>query len=87
MVARSSVLDGLGVKTEDMVVGDTVLATFVSSDPVTGMTSVPGVYVAGNISDPQAHVVTAAAAAVRTAAMINMDLVSERANRFDGAAG
>jgi thioredoxin reductase len=53
-----------------------VLGTFVPADP-TGATSVPGVWVAGNVSDPMAQVVVAAAAGLRAAAALNGDLVLE----------
>ncbi|MBS1675076.1 MAG: NAD(P)/FAD-dependent oxidoreductase, partial [Actinobacteria bacterium] len=45
-------------------------------DPV-GATTVPGVYVAGNASDPRAQVITAAGQGSATAIAINADLVTE----------
>ena len=56
--------------------GDRVLGAIVPSDP-SGATAVPGVYVAGNVTDLAAQVVVAAAGGVRAAAAINADLVAE----------
>ena len=41
-----------------------------------GQTSVPGVYAAGNVTDPAAIVIVAAAQGAQAAGMINMDLVT-----------
>jgi thioredoxin reductase (NADPH) len=40
---------------------------------------VPGIYVAGNVTDPQAQVITSAAAGLTAGAAINMDLIAEDA--------
>ncbi|MCY7373071.1 MAG: hypothetical protein LH461_05145 [Spirochaetaceae bacterium] len=40
-----------------------------------GRTTFPGIYVAGNVNDLVAQVVMAAAAGVKTAAVINGDLL------------
>jgi thioredoxin reductase len=48
----------------------------VPADP-TGATAVPGVWVAGNVADLRAQVVSAAAAGLNAGAMINADLVAE----------
>lgn len=87
MVARSEILASLGIATEDLVLAGVAVATYVPSDPVTGMTAVSGVYVAGNVTDPQAQVITAAGAAVKAAAMLNMDLIQEDATRALTAVG
>ena len=50
---------------------------FISADP-TGATSVPGVWVAGNVSDLSAQVVVSAAAGLRAGARINADLVDRK---------
>ena len=47
----------------------------VTADPM-GQTSVPGVYVAGNVTDPGAQVMAAAAAGTRVGAVVNFDLIS-----------
>jgi thioredoxin reductase len=45
----------------------------------TGATAVPGAWVAGNLTDPQAQVIAAAAAGLMAGAAINFDLVLEEA--------
>ncbi|OCI31149.1 NAD(P)/FAD-dependent oxidoreductase [Oerskovia enterophila] len=74
--ARSAVLTSLGVETEDQVVDGVTIGTFVPSDPQ-GATSVPGVRVAGNVTNIMAQVVAAAAAGVQAAAATNGDLIVE----------
>lgn len=49
---------------------------WVVADP-TGRTSVPGVWVAGNVADPRAQVITAAGEGSSAAIAINADLVEE----------
>ena len=46
-----------------------------------GLTSVPGVWAAGNVADPRAQVITSARAASAAAIAINADLVQEDAER------
>lgn len=72
MVASSQVLASLGIRPTDHPFG----GEFVPADP-TGLTEVPGVWVAGNVTDLGAQVVMAAAAAVSAAAAINADLIAE----------
>jgi thioredoxin reductase len=73
-VARSALLESLGVEvTEQPGIGSRV-----ASD-ATGRTSVPSVWVAGNVSDLSAQVVAAAGAT--TAAQINADLVADDVRR------
>ncbi|GAA0603795.1 NAD(P)/FAD-dependent oxidoreductase [Sporichthya brevicatena] len=43
----------------------------------TGQTTVPGVWVAGNVANPRAQVIVAAGEGVAAAAMLNADLVAE----------
>jgi thioredoxin reductase (NADPH) len=74
--ARTEVLEPLGLTTTEMCVGERVFATYVESD-AHGATAVPGVWVAGNVADPRAQVITAAAAGLTAAAAINADLVAE----------
>ncbi|QTG82151.1 NAD(P)/FAD-dependent oxidoreductase [Arthrobacter crystallopoietes] len=76
MDARAGFLDDLGMETAEQNFGDLVVGTFVASEP-TGATSVPGVYVAGNVTNLMAQVIVAAAAGVNTGAMINADLMME----------
>jgi thioredoxin reductase (NADPH) len=70
------VLEPLGLTTTEMCLGERVFATYVESD-AHGATAVPGVWVAGNVADPRAQVITAAAAGLTAAAAINADLVQE----------
>jgi NADPH-dependent glutamate synthase beta subunit-like oxidoreductase len=53
-----------------------VVGTRIEADR-TGATAVPGVWVAGNIADIQAQVITSAAAGLTADAAINFDLVLE----------
>jgi thioredoxin reductase len=76
MVARADLLGALGLKAADLEMGGHVLAQHVVADP-TGATEVPGVWVAGNVTDPRAQVVAAAAAGVMAAASVNADLIAE----------
>ena len=76
--ARAGVLEALGVPAVDQEMGGSVVGSAVPADP-TGATSVPGVWVAGNVSDLSAQVVVSAAAGLRAGAMINADLVGEDA--------
>jgi thioredoxin reductase len=73
MVARSAVLDGLGLRAVEHPSG---AGEYVPADP-TGRTEVPGVWVAGNVTDLSAQVGGAAAAGAFAAAQINFDLVTE----------
>ncbi|PVZ12942.1 NAD(P)/FAD-dependent oxidoreductase [Actinomycetospora cinnamomea] len=72
-VARSAVLEDLGVEVLDHALGGRYVATV---DP-TGRTAVPGVWVAGNVTDLSAQVVGAAAEGTLAGARINADLVEE----------
>lgn len=73
LVASSGVLKGLGLEptAHPMGIGESIAA-----DP-TGRTEVPGVWVAGNVTDVTAQVVGSAAGGVTAAAAINADLVAE----------
>jgi thioredoxin reductase len=53
------------------------IGTHVPAEDPTGRTSVPGVWVAGNVADPMAQVVSSAAAGLTAGAAINMDLIAE----------
>jgi thioredoxin reductase len=71
-VARSEVLTALGLHPTAHPFG----GEFVAAD-ATGLTQVPGVWVAGNVTDLAASVVVAAAGGASAAAAINADLVAE----------
>jgi thioredoxin reductase len=77
---RSGLIDSLGLETEQVRTGDDVEGTRVPSAP-TGATEVPGVYVAGNVTDLHAQVLAAAAAGLTTATAINTDLLEEDLQR------
>lgn len=74
--ARSAVLEGLGLKPVEVEVGGQVVATQVPAD-ATGATVVPGVWIAGNVADFRAQVISSAAAGLNAAAAINADLIAE----------
>ncbi|MDQ3897406.1 MAG: NAD(P)/FAD-dependent oxidoreductase [Actinomycetota bacterium] len=76
-VARADVLSSLGLEAAEHPLG---VGTYVASDP-TGLTGVPGVWVAGNVADPMSQVIGAAASGTVAAAAINADLVLEDVRR------
>jgi thioredoxin reductase len=82
MMARSDVLAWLGLQPTPHPLG---YGEFIRAD-ATGQTDVPGVWVAGNVSDLAATVVSSAAAGVTAAAAINADLVNEDTRRAVGEA-
>ncbi|WP_216844007.1 NAD(P)/FAD-dependent oxidoreductase [Phytoactinopolyspora alkaliphila] len=73
---RSDMMAGLGLDTVPHPMG---IGTVVETDP-RGLTSVPGVWAAGNVTDPMAQVIKASADAVRAAAVINADLIEDEVN-------
>jgi len=73
MVARSGFLSGLGLKPIEHPSG---MGEHIPADP-TGRTEVPGVWVAGNVTDLSAQVGTAAAQGAMAGAQINFDLIGE----------
>ncbi|MDW5328915.1 NAD(P)/FAD-dependent oxidoreductase [Plantactinospora sp. KLBMP9567] len=74
--ARHALLDGLGVTVVQHPVG---IGEQVQAEP-TGL-AVPGVYVAGNVTDVTSGVLQSAASGVTAAAAINADLTAEDAAR------
>ena len=70
---RAGFLTDLGLSTtpHEMGIGD-----FLATDAM-GLTSVPGVWAAGNVADPMTQVGAAAAAGARAATVINADLTTE----------
>ncbi len=76
MTARSGLLAALGLELTPMEVAGTVVGEHVAADP-TGLTAVPGIWVAGNVANIQAQVLPSAAAGLTAGAAINMDLVTE----------
>ncbi|MFI7128171.1 FAD-dependent oxidoreductase [Nonomuraea sp. NPDC050153] len=80
LTAQAGLLAALGLETEEMEMSGHVIGTRVPADPA-GATSVPGVWVAGNVTTLNEQVIGAAAAGVRAAAAINADLVAEETRR------
>lgn len=76
--ARLDGLEGLGLPTEPVSMGDRVIGTRVVAAP-DGATSVPGVRVAGNTTDLRAQVQVAAAAGLTAGAALVAELVAEDA--------
>jgi len=74
--ARADFLADLGLETVVQEVNGLVMGTVVAADP-TGATAVPGVFVAGNVTDPKATVLPAAAAGLAAGGGINADLIDE----------
>ena len=72
-VARAKMLAGLGLEATVHPLG---VGEHVEAD-ATGLTTVRGVWVAGNVADLMANVVGAAEAGARAGAAINADLVAE----------
>lgn len=70
-VAADSLLAHMGAEIQS-----NEFASWVIADRM-GLTTVPGVWAAGNVADPMAQVINAAAAGGLAAAAINMDLVNE----------
>lgn len=70
-----AMVDALDVATEPHPMG---VGEFVPTSPM-GATNVPGVYAAGNLTDPSNQVLQAAARGAMVGAFVNMDLVEEDA--------
>ncbi|WP_207935921.1 NAD(P)/FAD-dependent oxidoreductase [Actinomadura sp. KC216] len=73
LAARAAFLDGIGLRPAEHPAG---VGEHIPSD-ATGRTDVPGVWVAGNVTDPMAQVGAAAAAGAAAAGQINADLITE----------
>jgi thioredoxin reductase len=80
MVARAELLAPLGLAPAEVRMDGQVVGSQIEADP-SGATSVPGVWVAGNLASIQAQVITSAASGLTAAAAINADLVAEDARR------
>jgi thioredoxin reductase len=74
--ARAGFLADLGLVASEQYVGDVSIGTAIPAGP-TGATDVPGVYVAGNVTNPMAQVIVAAGAGLSAGAAINADLMAE----------
>ncbi|AWL40779.1 MULTISPECIES: NAD(P)/FAD-dependent oxidoreductase [unclassified Streptomyces] len=78
--ARSGVLETLGLAPTTLEVAGQPIGSYVAADPA-GATDVPGVWVAGNVTNPMEQVIGSAAAGLKAASAINMDLVTEDTRR------
>ena len=78
--ARADIFAGLGLEAVGQEMGGQVMGRRIPSDP-SGATQVPGVWVAGNVTDLSDTVIGSAAAGVRAAAAINGDLIAEDTRR------
>ncbi|WP_243709783.1 bifunctional NAD(P)/FAD-dependent oxidoreductase/class I SAM-dependent methyltransferase [Micromonospora sp. 15K316] len=74
--ARAGLLADLGLAPVEVELGGHVFGTQIPADP-SGATAAAGVWVAGNVADVRAQVISAAAAGLTAAAAINADLVAE----------
>jgi thioredoxin reductase len=83
MTANAELLAPLGLIPTEVRMGEQVMGTQIEADP-SGATSVPGVWVAGNLANIQAQVITSAAAGLTAGAAINADLAAEDAKRAVG---
>lgn len=77
---RSGLIDSLGLRTAQEEEKGHAVGSCVPSAP-TGGTDVPGVYVAGNVTDLHAQVLAAAAAGLKTGTAVNTDLLAEDLDR------
>ncbi|SFB79475.1 NAD(P)/FAD-dependent oxidoreductase [Streptomyces aidingensis] len=76
LTARAGFLASLGLALKAQEVAGMVIGSRVPADP-TGLTAVPGVWVAGNVTQVTEQVIGSAAAGVRAGAAINADLTEE----------
>jgi thioredoxin reductase len=84
MTANAGLLAPLGLTPTEVRMGGQVMGTQIEAGP-SGATSVPGVWVAGNLANIAAQVITSAAAGLTAGAAINADLAVEDAKRAAGA--
>jgi thioredoxin reductase len=82
MTARAGFLATLGLKPTAHPLG---IGEYIAHTDPTGLTEVPGVWVAGNATDLGAQVGGAAAAGAIAGAAINLDLVTEDARQATAA--
>ena len=76
VVAKSAVLNSLGIARTPLVAAGQVIGHRYEADPMT-LQAAPGVWLAGNVTDPMGQVVHAAGAGVRAGAMVNAVLAQE----------
>ncbi len=76
MRAKADFLIDLDLKTTELEMAGSVYGDAIEVD-AKGETAVPGVFAAGNVTDPMAQVLHAAGAGLRAGAAINGDLIAE----------
>ncbi|WP_404320934.1 NAD(P)/FAD-dependent oxidoreductase [Arthrobacter luteolus] len=74
--ARADYLSGVGLEAEEQHFGDLAVGTAVAADS-SGVTSVPGIFAAGNLTAPMTQVIGAASAGLAAATAINAELIEE----------
>ena len=72
IAARAEPLLSLGIETTENEFG-----TYVPAEDPMGRTTVPGVWVAGNVTDFRAQVISSAAAGLMAGAAINVSLTAD----------
>jgi thioredoxin reductase (NADPH) len=78
--ARAGFLADLGLETSLVESNGVEVGTAVQVDAM-GATQVPGVFAAGNVTNPMAQVMPSAAAGLMAAGGINFDLINEETRR------
>jgi SAM-dependent methyltransferase len=79
-MARAELVAPLGLSPVDVVVDELVVGSQLEASP-TGESGFPGIYLAGNVTNIHAQVMTAAAAGLAAGAAINADLVMADAHQ------
>ncbi len=74
--ARADYLAGVGLAAQEQHFGDLAVGTAVQAD-ASGVTEVPGVFAAGNLTSPMTQVIGAASAGLAAATAINAELIAE----------
>jgi thioredoxin reductase len=77
--ANAGLLAPLGLAPAEVRMGEHVVATRIEAGPA-GATTAPGVWVAGNLAEPMAQLMSCAASGLMAGAMINADLAAEDAD-------
>jgi thioredoxin reductase/SAM-dependent methyltransferase len=78
--ARADLLAPFGIQPSEVRLDGHLLGTQVESD-ATGSTTEPGIWVAGNVTNIQARVISSAAAGLAAAVAINDDLITDDTER------
>jgi thioredoxin reductase len=77
-LANADLLAPLGLAPAEVTMGEHVVATRIEAAPA-GATAAAGVWVAGNLAEPMAQLMSSAASGLMAGAMINADLAVEDA--------